>query len=85
MTPHEREQPTVLGGGEGTRPRPGPERHTAAYQSGGPGGPAVGHLPWAQAVTPGPGIESHVRPPQGACSSLRLGLCLSLFLWVSQE
>ena len=41
---------------------------------GSPGGPAVEHLPWAQGVTPGPRIESHVGLPAWSL----LLLCFSL-------
>ena len=46
------------------------------------GGPAVEHLPWAQAVTPGSRDRVSHMPgsPQGACFSLCLGLCPSLCL-----
>ena len=40
-----------------------------------PGGSAVEHLPSAQGVTPGPGIESHIGLPAG---SLLLPLPVSL-------
>ena len=51
------------------------------YRTGGsPGGSAVEHLPLAQGVTPGPGIESHVRLPAW---SLLLPLPVSLPLFLS--
>ena len=43
-----------------------------------PGGSGVGHPPPAQAMTQGPGIESRIGSPQGACFSLCLCLCPSL-------
>ena len=42
------------------------------------GGSAIGRLPSAQGVTPGPGIESHVGSLHEDCFSLCLCLCLSL-------
>ena len=45
-----------------------------------PGGSGVGHPPPAQAMTQGPGIESRIGSPQGACCSLHLGCSLSVSL-----
>ena len=47
------------------------------------GGWAVEHLPSAQGVIPGSQIESHIWLLRGACFSLCVHLCLSL--WVSHE
>ena len=44
------------------------------------GGSAVEHLPLAQGMIPGSGIESHIGLLQRACFSLCLSLCLSLSL-----
>ena len=50
---------------------------------GAPGGSAVGFCLWPRASPRGPGIESRIWSLQGACVSLCLGLCRSL--WVSHE
>ena len=43
----------------------------------GPGGPAGEHLPWAQAVTRGPGIESRMGSPREPASPSARSLRLS--------
>ena len=48
------------------------------------GGSAAEHLPWAQGLTPGPGIESPVGLPAWSLL-LPLTVCLPLSLWVSHE
>ena len=43
----------------------------------GAGGPAVEHPPSAQGVTPGPGIQSHIRDPASPSAWVSASLCVS--------